>query len=195
MCSVLLLCLMAFTEVTVLSGLGFLYCKYFEPSKASNSTAMEIVLSKGDGCANCACRFSSGFPKPGTYCSMIRSTRNKKCLWRSCFNRSGRNAQSLLDCPQMLPIKFRLNWPSRFRGNHFLRDRPTRNKNCLCRPCFLTDRDESIDVSYQVSVHLAKRFRRRLKCEKLTDDGHQVMEKAHFVTSGAETAFPSGVHH
>ena len=42
------------------------------------------------------------------------------------------------------------------------------------------DRDEmsnvyrgpSIDASYQVSVHLAKRFqRRRLKCEKLTDDG------------------------
>jgi hypothetical protein len=44
-----------------------------------------------------------------------------------------------------------------------------------------------IDASYQVSVHLAKRFqRRRLKCEKLTDDeqttddGCQVMAKAHF---------------
>jgi hypothetical protein len=34
----------------------------------------------------------------------------------------------------------------------------------------------SIDTSYQVSVHLARRFqRRRLKCEKLTDDGRQVM--------------------
>jgi hypothetical protein len=32
-----------------------------------------------------------------------------------------------------------------------------------------------------VSVHLAERFqRRRLKCEKLTDDGRQVMAKAHF---------------
>jgi hypothetical protein len=32
-------------------------------------------------------------------------------------------------------------------------------------------RGPSIDASYQVSVHLAKRFqRRRLKCEKLTDD-------------------------
>ena len=30
----------------------------------------------------------------------------------------------------------------------------------------------SIDASYQVSVHLAEGFqRRRLKCEKLTDDG------------------------
>ena len=32
-------------------------------------------------------------------------------------------------------------------------------------------RGPSIDASYQVSVHLAKWFqRRRLKCEKLTDD-------------------------
>jgi hypothetical protein len=39
----------------------------------------------------------------------------------------------------------------------------------------------SIDDNYQVSVHLAKQFpRRRLKCEKLTDDGRQVMAKAHF---------------
>jgi hypothetical protein len=38
----------------------------------------------------------------------------------------------------------------------------------------------SIDVTYQVSVHLAEGFqRRRLKCEKLTDDGRQVMAKAH----------------
>ena len=50
------------------------------------------------------------------------------------------------------------------------------------------DRDEmsnlyrglSIDASYQVSVHLGKGFqRRRLKCEKLTDDRRQVMTKAH----------------
>ena len=41
--------------------------------------------------------------------------------------------------------------------------------NCLWWPCLLTDRDEmcnlyrgpSIDASYQVSVHLAKRFQRR----------------------------------
>ena len=59
------------------------------------------------------------------------------------------------------------------------RNRPIRNKNCLWRPCLLMDRDKmcnlqrgpSIDASYQVSVHLAKGFqRRRLKCEKLTDD-------------------------
>jgi hypothetical protein len=38
----------------------------------------------------------------------------------------------------------------------------------------------SIDSSYQVSIHLAEGFqRRRLKCEKLTDDRRQVMAKAH----------------
>jgi hypothetical protein len=32
----------------------------------------------------------------------------------------------------------------------------------------------------QISVYLAKGFqRRRLKCEKLSDDGQQVMAKAH----------------
>jgi hypothetical protein len=37
----------------------------------------------------------------------------------------------------------------------------------------------SIDASYQVSVHMAEWFqRRRLKCEKLTDDGRQEMVKA-----------------
>jgi hypothetical protein len=54
-------------------------------------------------------------------------------------------------------------------------------------------RGPSIDASYQVSVHLAKRFQRRrflkigqsetritrIKCEKLTYDGCQVMAKAH----------------
>ena len=35
----------------------------------------------------------------------------------------------------------------------------------------------SIDVSYQISDQLALRFqRRRLKCEKLTDDGRQVWQ-------------------
>ena len=59
------------------------------------------------------------------------------------------------------------------------KNRPIRNKNCLWRPCLLMDQDEmsnlyrglSIDASYQVSVHLAEGFqRRRLKCEKLTDN-------------------------
>jgi len=39
---------------------------------------------------------------------------------------------------------------------------------------------ETLDASYQVSVHLAEGLqRKRLKCENLTDDGRQVMAKAH----------------
>ena len=88
----------------------------------------------------------------------------------------------------MLPTKFWFIWSRRFQRRRFFRNQPLRNKNGLWRPCFLTDRDEmrnlyrgpSIDASYQVSVHLAQGFqRRRLKCEKLTDDGRQVMAKAH----------------
>jgi hypothetical protein len=49
------------------------------------------------------------------------------------------------------------------------RNRPIRNKNYLWQPYLLMDRDEMsklyrgppIDASYQVSVHLAKRFKRR----------------------------------
>jgi hypothetical protein len=66
----------------------------------------------------------------------------------------------------------------------------------------LTDRDEmsnlyrvpSIDVSYLVSVHLAKRFqRRRLKCEKLTDDRRQVMAKAHIAFGTVYLLHVSGI--
>ena len=88
----------------------------------------------------------------------------------------------------MLPTKFRFILAKAVSEEKIFRNQPIRNKNCLWRPCLLTDQDEmnklyrgpSIDASYQVSVHLTKRFqRRRLKCEKLTDDGRQVMAKAH----------------
>ena len=47
--------------------------------------------------------------------------------------------------------------------NRNFRNRTIRNKNCLCQPYLLMDRDEmsnlyrgpAIDASYQVSVHLA----------------------------------------
>ena len=77
-------------------------------------------------------------------------------------NGSGRNRQSL----QRTFISMLL--PSfgsfgRAVSEKIFRNRPIRKKNCLWRPCLLTDRDKmsnvyrghSIDVSYQVSVHLA----------------------------------------
>ena len=58
------------------------------------------------------------------------------------------------------------NW---FQRRRFFRNQSIRNKNCLWWPCLLMDRDEqsnlhrgtSIYASYQISVHLAKRFQRR----------------------------------
>jgi hypothetical protein len=69
----------------------------------------------------------------------------------------------------MLSTKFQFILESGFRGEDFFRNQPVRNKNGLWRPYLLTDRDEisnlyrgpSIDASYQVSVHLTKRFQRR----------------------------------
>ena len=57
----------------------------------------------------------------------------------------------------------------RFQRRRFFSNRPIRNKNCLWWPCLLTNRDDmsnfhrgpSIDGSYQVLIHLAKRFQRR----------------------------------
>jgi hypothetical protein len=73
------------------------------------------------------------------------------------------------DLPWMFPTKFRFIWPSGFRGEDFFRNRPFRNKNCLWRPCLLTDRDKMSklnrgsfnDASFQVSLHLAKRLQMR----------------------------------
>jgi hypothetical protein len=54
-----------------------------------------------------------------------------------------------------------------FQRKRFFRNRPIRNKNCMWRPCLLTEKHEmsnlyrgpSIDASYQVTVHLAKERR------------------------------------
>ena len=68
----------------------------------------------------------------------------------------------------MLSTKFRFIWPSGFRGEDFLEINQSETR-IACGGCLLTDRNEmsnryrgpAIDTSYQVSVHLAKRFQRR----------------------------------
>ena len=65
----------------------------------------------------------------------------------------------------MLPTKFRIIWPSGFRGEGFKKSANQKQESPVAQ-CLLTDRDEmnncyrgpSIDVSYQVSVHLAEGF-------------------------------------
>jgi hypothetical protein len=77
----------------------------------------------------------------------------------------------------------------RFQRKRCFRNRPIRNKNCLWRPCLLTDqygmnnshRGPSIDTSYQVSVHLAKRFFRGEESKKSANQKQESPLAAMFV--------------
>ena len=118
-----------------------------------------------------------------------RPIRNKNCLWRPCLLTDRDEISNLYRRPSInVSYQVLVHLAKWFQRRRFFRNQPIRNKNCLWQPCLLTDRDEmsnlyrgpSIDAPYNVSVHLAKRFqRRRLKCEKLMDDGRQVMAIAH----------------
>ena len=103
-------------------------------------------------------------------------------------NMSGRNEQSQQRTFHRCFLPSFVSFGQAVSEEKIFKNRQIRNKNCLWRPCLLMDRYKmsniykgpSIDATYQVSVHLAEGFqRRRLKCEKLTDDGRQVMAKAH----------------
>ena len=70
---------------------------------------------------------------------------------------------------------------------------PIRHKNCLWRPCLLTDQNEmsnhyretSMDASYQVSIHLAMRFQRRRFKKKSTNQKQELSVVAMFVNGSA----------
>ena len=94
-------------------------------------------------------------------------------------NGSGRNEQSLQRTFHRCFLPSFNSFGSVVSEEKIFKNRTIRNKNCLWRPCLLMDphemsnhyRGPSIDASYQDSIHLDEGFqRRRLKCEKLTDD-------------------------
>jgi hypothetical protein len=68
----------------------------------------------------------------------------------------------------MLPTKFQYIWPNGFRGEEFLKSVNQKQKSSVAA-MFVNGsgrnehlyRGPSIDASYQVSDHLAKRFQRR----------------------------------
>ena len=54
-------------------------------------------------------------------------------------------------------------------------------------------RGPSIDDSYQVSVHMAEGFqRRRLKCEKLADDGRRMIDDGRQTTDDGRQTTDDG---
>ena len=111
----------------------------------------------------------------------FKSTNQKQELAATAMfvNGSGQNEQSLQRTFHSCLLLTFDSFGQAVSEEKIFNNRPIRNKNCLWQPCLLTYGDKmsnlyrgtSIDASYQVSVHLAERFqRRRLKCEKLTDD-------------------------
>jgi hypothetical protein len=99
-----------------------------------------------------------------------RPIRNKNCLWQP-YLLMDRDEMSILYRGPPIDASYQVSvhLAMRFQRRRFFRNHPIRNKNCLWWPYLLTDRDEmnnhnrglSIDASYQVSVHFAKRFQRR----------------------------------
>ena len=99
-----------------------------------------------------------------------RPIRNKNCLWQPYLLMDWDEMSNLYRGPPIdASYQVSVHLAKRFQRRRFFRNQPIRNKNCLWWPCLLTDRDKmsnrnrglSIDASYQVSVHLAKRFQRR----------------------------------
>ena len=96
--------------------------------------------------------------------------RNENCLWRPCLL-TNRDKLALFYRGPPIDAYYQVSvhLDKRFQRRRLFLNWPIRNKNCLWRPCSLMDRDKmsilykepSIDASYQVSVHLAKRFQRR----------------------------------
>ena len=84
-------------------------------------------------------------------------------------NGSGQNVQSLERTAHRCFLPSFGSFGQTVSEEKNVKNQPIRNKSRLWRSCLLTDRDEmsilyrgpSIDVSYQVSVHLAKQFQRR----------------------------------
>ena len=112
--------------------------------------------------------WQSGFR--GEYFFRNQPIRNKNCLWWPCLltdwdKMSNLNKRTFHRC--FLPSFG--SFGHAVSKEEIFRNRPIRNKNRLWWPCLLMDRDgmsnlyrgPSIDVSYQVSDHLAMWFQRR----------------------------------
>ena len=99
-------------------------------------------------------------------------------------NRSGRNEQTSQRTFHRCFLPSFGSFGQAVSEEKMFKNRPIRNKNCLWQPCLLMDRGKN-QQSLERSFHgcflpsFTSFQRRRLKCEKLTDDGRQVMTKAH----------------
>ena len=99
-----------------------------------------------------------------------RPIRNQNCLWRPYLLMDRDEISKLYREPHIdASYQISIHLAKWFQRRRSFRNQPIKNKNCMWWPFLLTDQDEMrkiyrelpIDASYQVSVHLAKRFQRR----------------------------------
>jgi hypothetical protein len=116
-----------------------------------------------------------------------RPIQNKNCLWWPCLLMD-QNEMSIVKRGPSIDASYQVSnhLAKRFQRKSCFKNRPIRNKNCLWRPCLLTDqngksnshREPSIDASYHVSVHFPKLFQSRRFLEidqsetRIACDGH-----------------------
>ena len=95
---------------------------------------------------------------------------NKNCLWRPYLLMDQNEMSNLYRGPPIVAAyQVSVHLAKWFQRRIFFRNQPIRDNNCLWRPCLQTygdkmshlNRGPSIDASYQVSIHFAKRFQRR----------------------------------
>jgi hypothetical protein len=96
--------------------------------------------------------------------------RNKNCLCRTSLQSDRKEMRKIYRGPSIdAAYQILVHLAKRFQRKRLFSNQPIRNKNCLWRPCLLTDRDEIsnlyrgsyIDAYYQVLVNLAMQFQRR----------------------------------
>jgi hypothetical protein len=99
-----------------------------------------------------------------------RPIRNKNCLWRPCLLADRDEMNNLYRGPSIHALRqVSFHLAMRFQRRIFFRIQTFRNKIFLWRPCLKTDRIKMDkfhrgpikDASYQVLVHLVKRFQSR----------------------------------
>jgi hypothetical protein len=88
----------------------------------------------------------------------------RPCLITDCIEMSNRYRGPSIDAFYQVSVQFL----KRFQRRIFFLEIDQSEKNCLWRPCFITERNEmsnldrgpSINASYEVSVQLTMRFQR-----------------------------------
>jgi hypothetical protein len=90
---------------------------------------------------------------------------NKNCLWQPCLYTDWDEMSNLYREPSIdVPVMFWFSWPCGFRGKYLKRKSTNEKQEFTLAAMFVNgswQNEQSIDASYQVSVHLAMRCQRR----------------------------------